>query len=50
VEKGVDMNYEAPVLVDAGSASDLVQAYLGPRTDGNGYINSQLCATLTEDE
>lgn len=44
------MEYETAVLEIAGSASDLVQAYFGPRTDGGGYIASQLSATLTEDE
>ena len=48
-EKGTEMNYETPTLEVAGSASELVQAYMGPRIDGGGYSFSQ-GATILEEE
>jgi hypothetical protein len=41
VEKGETMEYTTPVVEVAGLARDLIQAYAGPRTDGDGYIYSQ---------
>jgi hypothetical protein len=35
------MDYETPTLELMGPASDLIQAYAGPRTDGDGYAFSQ---------
>ncbi len=35
------MEYTTPVVEVVGPAKDIVQAYAGPRTDGNGYIFSQ---------
>jgi hypothetical protein len=35
------MQYEAPTADVVGSASDLIQASWGPRTDGDGYQFSQ---------
>jgi hypothetical protein len=35
------MEYEAPTVEVVGQASELIQAYLGPRTDGDGYTFSQ---------
>jgi hypothetical protein len=41
VEKGETMEYSEPVIDVAGPASELVQAYVGPRSDGDGYQFSQ---------
>jgi hypothetical protein len=35
------MEYETPVVEVVGPASDLIQAYAGPRMDGDGYMYSQ---------
>jgi hypothetical protein len=35
------MEYTTPVVEVAGQARELIQAYAGPRYDGNGYIYSQ---------
>lgn len=35
------MDYEAPVVKVVGSASELIQTYLGPRFDGAAWIFSQ---------
>lgn len=35
------MNYETPAVDVIGSASELIQAYLGPHSDGDGYVYSQ---------
>jgi hypothetical protein len=35
------MDYETPTLEMIGEASELIQAYVGPRTDGDGYAYSQ---------
>lgn len=43
------MEYEAPVLEVAGSASELVQSYAGPRTDLNGYAFSQMVSVIEND-
>ncbi len=44
------MRYEMPTVEQIGLASELIQAYLGPREDGDGYIYSQgaLCSPLEE--
>lgn len=48
--KGVAMEYEAPVIEEVGSASDLVQTYCGPALDGGGYEFSLGClASSLED-
>jgi hypothetical protein len=45
------MEYTTPVIEVAGPARELIQAYAGPRTDGDGYIYSQgLVSNLTEEE
>lgn len=31
------MDYEAPVLEEVGTASDLIKAYAGPDSDGGGW-------------
>jgi hypothetical protein len=36
------MDYEAPVLEMVGSASELIQAYAGPTTDGGGWAFSRV--------
>jgi hypothetical protein len=41
VEKGETMEYSAPVIEVAGPARELVQASMGPRSDGDGYQFSQ---------
>lgn len=50
VEKG-ELMYEKPTMDEIGSASELIQAYFGPRYDGGGYVNSYgfVCSPL-EDE
>mgnify|MGYP001235210367 CR=1 FL=1 len=35
------MEYTTPVIEVAGPARELIQASMGPRTDGDGYIYSQ---------
>jgi hypothetical protein len=42
------MEYETPTVEVVGPASELIQAYAGPRYDGNGYIYSQgfTCSAL----
>lgn len=34
------MSYEAPAVEILGAASDLIQNYVGPWTDGNGHTFS----------
>jgi hypothetical protein len=41
VEKGEPMDYESPTLELLGPASELIQAYMGPRYDGDAYQFSQ---------
>lgn len=43
--------YETPEMVEVGSASELIQAYAGPRYDGGGYIDSLgfVCGPLEEE-
>jgi hypothetical protein len=41
VEKGGTMEYTTPVIEVAGPARELIQASMGPRTDGDGYQFSQ---------
>jgi hypothetical protein len=45
------MKYETPTVEVVGTASELIQASNGPRTDGDGYIYSQglTCSALEED-
>jgi hypothetical protein len=45
------MDYQTPRLDVVGSASELIQAYVGPRYDGDGYIYSfgQVCSSLEEE-
>ena len=44
------MNYEPPTLVVMGSASELIQAYVGPRIDGDGYqFSLAVCSPLEEE-
>jgi hypothetical protein len=42
------MNYEAPAVEIAGPASELIQAFCGPRYDGDGYLFSQGCQSLED--
>ena len=51
VEKGGEMDYEAPAVDVMGSASELIQDYAGPRYDGDGSSFSQaaICSPLEED-
>lgn len=35
------MDYETPTVDPIGPASELIQAYVGPHTDGGGYEFSQ---------
>jgi len=44
------MNYEAPAVEIVGPASELIQAYAGPRMDGGGWTFSQgaICSVLEE--
>jgi len=46
------MEYEAPALEVVGSASELVQNFAGPRTDGDGFEFSQgaMCSGIEEKE
>ena len=39
--KEAPMDYEAPRLEVVGSASELIQAFFGPHSDGDGYQFSQ---------
>jgi hypothetical protein len=39
-ERGGTMDYKAPLVEVIGAASELIQAYIGPRYDGGGYVNS----------
>jgi hypothetical protein len=50
-EKGETMNYETPTVEVVGPASELIQAYVGPRYDGDGYALSQgfACSALEEE-
>jgi hypothetical protein len=34
------MKYETPTVEVVGPASELIQAFAGPRTDGDGYVFS----------
>jgi hypothetical protein len=45
------MSYEAPAVEVMGVASEVIQNYLGPRYDGDGYTFSQgaTCSTLEEE-
>lgn len=45
------MSYEAPAVDVLGSASDLIQNYAGPWTDGDGYYFSQgaICSSIEEE-
>jgi hypothetical protein len=44
------MDYETPAIEILGPASELIQAYVGPLTDGGGYSFSQgyMCSPLEE--
>lgn len=44
------MEYIAPVVEVAGLASEIIQAYAGPRTDGDGYAFSQGLVYNPEEE
>jgi hypothetical protein len=37
VEKGETMEYSAPVIEVSEPARELIQAYVGPHSDGDGY-------------
>jgi hypothetical protein len=45
------MKYETPTVEVVGPASELIQAYAGPRTDGDGYAFSLglTCSALEEE-
>ena len=45
------MKYEAPTVEVMGSASEVIQAYFGPDTDGGGYAFSRgaMCSPLEEE-
>jgi hypothetical protein len=45
------MEYETPTVEVVGPASELIQAYAGPRMDGNGYQFSLgfTCSVLEEE-
>jgi hypothetical protein len=51
VEKGESMEYHTPTVELMGPASELIQAYVGPLTDGGGYTFSQgnICSPLEEE-
>lgn len=46
------MNYETPAVEVIGPASELIQNYFGPQTDGGGYTFSQgaVIAPLEEEK
>lgn len=44
------MKYETPTLELIGQASELIQAYVGPHTDGGGYEFSQGLVCGPQDE
>jgi hypothetical protein len=44
------MEYTTPVIEVAGPARELIQAYAGPRMDGDGYAFSQGLACNPEEE
>jgi hypothetical protein len=43
--------YESPRMDEVGTASELIQAYAGPRYDGGAYIFSfgLICSQLEEE-
>ena len=45
------MEYHTPTVELMGPASELIQAYVGPLTDGGGYTFSQgnICSPLEEE-
>lgn len=43
------MEYELPNVEVAGSASELLQTYVGPRIDGNGYALSLMVSMTVDD-
>jgi hypothetical protein len=45
------MRYDVPTMEQVGVASELIQAYLGPRYDGDGYTWSYgaVCSPLEEE-
>ncbi len=45
------MEYEAPEVEEVGPASNLIQNYVGPRYDGDGYEFSQgaVCSAIAEE-
>jgi len=45
------MEYETPTVEVVGPASELIQAYMGPRMDGDGYQFSLglTCSALEEE-
>jgi hypothetical protein len=42
VEEGGSMEYETPAVEIVGAGSELVQAFVGPRTDGGATALSHL--------
>ena len=51
VEKGESMEYEAPEVEVVGPASYLIQNFIGPRYDGDGYALSEgAVASAIEEE
>lgn len=45
------MDYEAPAVEVVGTASNLIQNYMGPWTDGDGHTFSQgaMCSNIEEE-
>jgi hypothetical protein len=45
------MRYETPEVDVIGTASDLIQNFAGPRTDGDGFEFSQgaICSNIEEE-
>jgi hypothetical protein len=45
------MSYETPEVDVIGTASDLIQNFAGPRTDGDGHQLSQgaICSRIEEE-
>jgi hypothetical protein len=45
------MSYETPEVDVIGTASDLIQNFAGPRTDGDGLQFSQgaICSSIEEE-
>jgi len=45
----MDHEYTTPTIDEAGSASELIKAYAGPRSDGGGYIFSEGASTVQDE-